>query len=153
MGKELLKFMRHQLILMLSLIFVLFLTSCGGKKIQMTCGISEVSQVGINHLQPLINAMELYKKDTGKYPIGVDLAPKYIDKIPVIISGGEEYYDKSKFNILKHENLGGSSGINSDDGSYYSIEFLTQDDRFCLLGGRNNICEYTSDRSFWNCHQ
>ncbi len=145
--------MKHQPAICLLLIIFLLFGSCGGKKIQTTCEISEAAQIGIDHLQPLIDAMEQYKKDNGKYPVGIDLAPKYIDKVPIISSGGEEYYDKSKFNILKHDKLGASSGVNSDDGSYFNIEFTTKDERICLLGGRNNICEYSSDSPSWNCHQ
>lgn len=145
--------MKQLLIVPLMLILILLVNSCGGKKIKVTCKISEVAQVAINHLQPLINAMEQYKKDNGQYPVGVELAPKYIDKIPVIIDSGEEYYDKSKFNILIHDKLGRSSGHNSEDGNYFTVEFLTTDDRICLLGGRNNICEYTSKTKEWGCYQ
>ena len=143
---------KYQFIIKLLLV-VVFLSGCNGKKIQINCEISEASRIGMRHLQPLIDAMEQYKNDTGKYPVRVDLAPKYIDKIPVIISEGEEYYDKSKFRVLKRENLGRSSGISSEDGSYYSVEFLTTDDQICLLGGRNNICEYTSQTKQWSCYQ
>ena len=126
--------------------------SCGGRKFQFVCGISEVSQIGINHLQPLVDAMEQYKKDNGRYPVGIDIAPRYIDKIPIISSGGEQYYDESHFNVLKHEKLSGGIGVSSDDGSYFSLKFTPIDDRICLMG-RNNICEYRSDTKQWGCYQ
>ncbi len=144
--------MKHQLVICLLLIAALFCNNCGSK-IQLKCGISAASQIGIDHLQPLIDAMEQYKKDNGKYPANFNLVPKYIDKIPIIISGDESSYDQSKFNILKNGQLGGSSRVSSEDGSYFSMQFLTKDDRTCLLGGENNMCEYSSDKPFWNCQQ
>lgn len=139
-------------ITVLALIEILLLTSCEGKKLKLVCGVSETSQIGINHLQPLVDAMERYKKDNGKYPIGVSLIPKYIDKIPVI-SSTPGVYDESTYKVLQNERVGNSSGNVSEDGSYFRIEFLVRDDRICITLGRNNICEYTSERPVWNCHQ
>lgn len=128
-----------------------FLVSCS-KKIHISCGISEASQIGINHLQPLVDAMEKYKTDNGKYPVEVDISPKYIDKIPIISSGDDVQYDESKFNVLKNKELRGAIGTNSPDGNYFSLRFTTDDDRICLTG-KANICEYTSKTKQWICYQ
>lgn len=128
-----------------------FLVSCS-KKIHISCGISEASQIGINHLQPLVDAMEKYKTDNGKYPAEVAISPKYIDKIPIISSGDDVQYDESKFNVLKNKELHGAIGTSGQDGNYFSLRFTTDDDRICLIG-KANICEYTSETKQWRCYQ
>jgi hypothetical protein len=136
----------------LIIIFVFSTNSCGEKKLSFNCGISNVSQKGINHMQSLIDALEEYKTQNGRYPQYFnDLVPKYTKKIPMIgnerIVPGSPVYDH-----FIDENLGDSFSTISDDGSYFSIKFLPKDGRFCLMG-KNNICEYTSDTKKWGCYQ
>jgi hypothetical protein len=135
-------------------LFFCFITilnsSCGGKSVQLSCGLSEASQLGINHLQPFVDAMEKYKVDEGKYPKnGLELIPKYLDKVPVIAIGGMVLYDP-QVDVLKTDKI--SSYNASFDGDSFSIEFYPKDDRICLLGGRNNVCEYTSNTKKWGCY-
>jgi hypothetical protein len=144
--------MKHRISLITLIITTAFFTnSCGGK-FQFVCGVSDVSQIGINHLQPLVVAMEEYKKDNGRYPeYGTDLIPKYLNKVPVLASN-DESYDESKVDVLRNERLGSDKAIFEKDGSNFSLSFYPTDDRFCLTG-RNNICEYTSDTKKWGCYQ
>lgn len=123
-----------------------------GEKFSAACGVSEISQTGINFVQPTIQAMEQYRKDNGKYPNDVfDLVPKYIEKIPIVLYEKGEV-DETKYNILIHEKLrGGVPRIYPNENSF-SIEFTPTDDRVCLTG-RNNLCEYSSVNKSWNCHQ
>jgi hypothetical protein len=131
---------------------ILMLTACGSRDFHFQCGISDVSKLGINHLQPFVEAMEKYKTDKGHYPkYGTDLVPGYIDKVPTLASENETF-DETKINVLRNDKLGSDKSRFADDGSYFSIEFLPKDDRFCLMG-KNNICEYTSDTKKWGCYQ
>jgi hypothetical protein len=139
---------------LLILSVVCLLISCEAEKIQISCGISEVSKVGINHLQPLADAMEKYKSDNNRYPESFEeLLPKYISKIPIIATGKEESIDTLKFDVLINEKLFPGLKIIENDGSYFKLEFIPTDNRICLLGGRNNICEYTSEKKQWGCYQ
>jgi hypothetical protein len=137
----------------LILIFIFIISCCGTKRVVLTCDISQDSQKAINHMQPLINALEKYKTENGKYPQYFnDLVPKYTENVPMI--GNEKMTPGSPiFDHLVNEKLGNSTANITDNESKYYIEFTTIDDRICLLGGRNNICEYSSDKPFWNCHQ
>ena len=88
--------------------------------------------------------MEKYKDDTGRYPENVtDLIPRYIEKIS-IINFSSEGFDQTKYDVLQSEKLQASGPFINDNGNYFSIRLLPKDDRICLLGGKNNICEYTS---------
>ena len=98
--------------------------------------------------------MEKYKGDNGSYPKNaLELVPNYIDKIPIIINADENLDDEAKYNILKLDKLRGGVPWTADDGNYFEIKFYSEDDRTCLLGGRNNLCEYSSRNPSWNCHQ
>jgi len=104
-------------------------------------------------MQSLIVALEEYKTENGRYPQYFnELIPKYIQRIPMVgnerIVPGSPVYDH-----LIDEKLGDSFSTISDDGSYFSIKFPPKDNRICLLGGRNNICEYTSETKKWDCYQ
>ena len=146
--------MKYQILFFSSILAAILLTnSCGGGKYKFVCGISDISQIGINHLQPLTDAMEKYKNDNGRYPKSFrDLIPKYLEKIPIISSGGEENVDESIFDVLKHDKIKRDIGSLDSNGSYFKLAFIPTDDRICLMG-RNNICEYSSERPFWDCHQ
>jgi hypothetical protein len=143
--------------MIVGLLYILILSNtCTSRPIQLTCGICETAQIGINHFQPLVDALEKYRVDNLRYPSDLrELVPKYIDKISIIL-GKEvppEVGNEPIYNVLRHEKLGNKLSYQDDQGRVFSLGFLTQDDRICLLGGRNNICEYSSDRPFWNCHQ
>ena len=134
-------------------ICAVFTTNSCNREIQFSCGLSEASQFGINHLQPFVDAMEKYKDDNGRYPKnGLKLIPKYIDKLPVIALDGMKY-DETTSKVIKTDQIYRDSGSFTEDGSYYSVSFYPKDDRICLLGGRNNICEYTSQTKEWGCYQ
>ncbi len=103
-------------------------------------------------MQPFVEAMEKYKADNGRYPkYGTDLIPKYIDKVPTIADENEAF-DETKVKILRNDKISGDKANFADDGSYFSLKFNPKDDRICLAG-RNNICEYTSDKKQWGCFQ
>ena len=130
----------------------IFLASCGAKEVHFSCGISEVTQTGINHLKSLVDAMEKYKNDKGKYPEQViDLIPSYIDKIPVVTHYADGF-DNSKFDVLQSDELQASGPLIGTGGSYFVLRLYPKDDRICLFG-RNNICEYTSETGRWGCYQ
>ncbi len=137
----------------LTLFFIFSTISCKEKNAELTCNVSQYSQKAISHLQPLIVALEKYKMENGRYPPYFnDLVPKYTQKIPMI--GNEKITPGSPiFNHLVDKKLGDSLANIADDGNSYYIYFTTKDDRICLLGGRNNICEYSSENPVWNCHQ
>ena len=144
--------MKYLIALALSVTIVCSVISSCSRKVQIVCGISEVSQMGIDFVQPTIVAMERYKEDNGEYPKDIfNLVPKYIDKIPIVLHSKEDV-DESKYNILIHEKLRGGVPRIEDDAGYFSIEFIPTDDRICLTG-RNNICEYRSDTKQWGCYQ
>ena len=137
----------------LIVVVTLVTSSCGTKTVSLTCSISQTSQKAINHMQPLVDALEKYKADNGQYPQYFnDLVPKYTQRIPMIgnekMTPGSPVYDH-----LVDEKLGSSTANIADDRNSFYIEFTTVDDRICLLGGRNNICEYTSETKQWNCYQ
>lgn len=135
------------------LTFLVFTSSCTTNEAHFSCGIGSVSQEGINHLQPLIEAMENYKKDNGSYPASyTDLIPKYLTRVPVINSGGVEEIDETKFFVLKSDSIYRDVGVLAKDGTYFKLVFIPKDDRTCLFG-RNNICEYSSNDPRWDCHQ
>ena len=144
--------MKHKIVsFFLPATLCLLVVACGGKY-QAECGISEVSQRGIDFVQPTIDAMERYKKDNGKYPADVfELTPRYIDKIPIVLHS-KQGVDETKYKILVEEKLRGGVPRTVSDGSRFSVEFISNDERACLTG-RNNICEYSSENPFWNCHQ
>ena len=151
------KYKPSQYIRIKPLLIICFLAfvnnSCGGKSLHFTCGFSEVSQTGINHLQPFIDAMEKYKVDNGKYPkLGTQLIPQYLDKIPVI-SSEKNVFDESQVKVLRNDKIWKDEATLAEDGSYFSLRFYPRDDRICLFGGRNNICEYTSESKQWGCYQ
>jgi hypothetical protein len=139
------------------LIFICFVTiinnSCGNENVHFSCGFSEASQIGINHLQPFVDAMEKYKIDVGKYPQnGLELIPKYLSKVPTIAIKGM-ILDDIRVDVLKTDKIDSYKTSFADDGRSFSIEFFPKDDRTCLLGGRNNVCEYRSETKQWGCYQ
>lgn len=145
--------MKDIIFTILIFLIILPLISCGGKEIHLTCGISEVSQTGINHIQPFIDAMEKYKKDRGNYPAQeTDLIPSYISKIPMIVRHDSEEFDKTKYNILQTDKIEESGPFIEKDGSSFFIRLYPKDERICFLG-RNNVCEYTSETKRWGCYQ
>jgi hypothetical protein len=129
-------------------------SSCTSQKVKFVCGLSETSQIGINHLQPLVDVMERYKIDYGTYPTPntKDLIPKYIDKIPILNCSGSVAGILPIHNVLENEKLCEAQNTFAEDGSYFSIKFFVSDDRICLTGGKNNYCEYTSDTKKWSCY-
>lgn len=137
----------------LFLCFLIFSTaSCEKRNFYLSCNISEISQIGINHFQPFIEAMEKYKIDKGKYPnTGTDLIPDYLDKIPVIAIRGM-VLDDPRVKVLKNDKITNYKAFFADGGAYFSVSFYPEDDRICLTG-RNNICEYTSETKQWGCYQ
>lgn len=142
---------RRNVSLIPTLIFLLFVASCGEKS-AVVCGISDVSQKGINFVQPTIEALEKYKRDNGKYPADVfQLMPAYIDKIPIVLHE-KAGVDETKYKILVEEKLKGGVPRTAADGKSYSVEFIPSDERMCATG-RNNICEYSSEKPFWDCHE
>ena len=147
--------MKGSLITIVLLFFVALSNACVSRKVQFVCGINETSQIGINHLQPLVDALEKYKVDNGRYPSDWrTLVPKYIDKIPVIL-GAEVSPDIGNspiYKVLRHEKLSSKLTHQDAQGQEFKLGFFTQDDRICLVG-RNNICEYTSETKEWNCYQ
>jgi hypothetical protein len=147
--------MRKSFLSIILLLLIILNNSCTLRPIHLTCGISETAQIGINHLQPFVDAMEKYKADNGRYPAKPweDLIPKYIDKIPILNCTVSDAGMLPIHKVLENKKICESLGALEKDGSYFRFAFTTTDDRICLLGGRNNICEYSSDRPFWNCHQ
>ena len=81
--------------LILIIIFIFLGNSCQ-QKLRLACEISEFSQLGINHFNPLVEAMEKYKGDLGHYPEGdiSILIPKYINRIPIVPLIKEEVDEK-----------------------------------------------------------
>jgi hypothetical protein len=138
------------------LLLIISTNSCERGKVKIVCGISETAQIGINHLQPVIVALEKYKADHGKYPTAgtTDFVPKYIDKVPIIlgVNASPVLENESIYKILRHEKLWSMPTLADDTGQTFHIGFYTQDDRFCLTG-RNNICEFKSGWTQWRCHQ
>jgi hypothetical protein len=133
-------------------VFPLLLSACGNQ-VYFSCRVSEVSQLGIDHINPVVDALERYKNDSGKYPKNaLDLVPQYIDKIPIIINSNENLDDESKYNSLVNEKIRGGAPWIADGGDYFEIKFYSKDDRICLAGGKNNFCEYTSETKKWNCY-
>ena len=147
------KFKRTIFLITIICLACLFSTSCN-RRIYFVCGIGEVAQTGINHFQPLIDALEKYKTDHGKYPTEdtVDFVPKYIDRIPVLDCTGTKPGILTTDNVLKDKRLCGGIGKSSDDENNFSIKFYPEDNRICLMG-RNNICEYSSESKKWSCYQ
>jgi hypothetical protein len=138
------------------LLMIISTNSCARGKVKIVCGISETAQIGINHLQPLVDALEKYKADHGKYPTAdtKDFVPKYIDRIPIILNAGvsKEIGNAPIFNALRHEKLESMSTLPDETGQTFNIGFYTKDDRFCLTG-KNNICEFKSGYTQWRCYQ
>lgn len=138
----------------LVLFLALLICSACTKQLKITCGIGEVAQRGINHLQPMIDAMERYKADHGKYPTAdtTDFAPQYIKKIPILscVPPSSEISPIAEF--IEDEDLCSSTSTSEKDGSSFMVKFYPNDERLCLLGGRNNICEYTSETKEWKCY-
>ena len=135
-----------------TIVFLLLFNGCN-QKINFTCGISETSQTAISHIQPVIEAMEKYKNDTGRYPKNaLDLIPNYIDKVPIIIHKREVLDNTNKYNVLVREELRGGVPWITESGDYFEIKFYSIDNRTCLMG-RNNICEYSSESKKWSCYQ
>lgn len=145
--------MQIKIISFLIIVGAVFTIACQ-KTVKVSCEISEISRIGIDHFQPLVYAMEKYKTDNGNYPpkdISL-LIPKYIDKIP-LIPYSKDGIDENKFNTLRNERIESGSATVDENGRSFSITFYPKDERICLLGGRNNICEYTSDKKQWGCYQ
>ena len=140
----------------LLLVFItlfLFFNGCS-KKMNFTCGISEISQIGMNHIQPVIDAMEKFKNDTGKYPKNaLDLIPKYIDQVPIIVHKPETLDNANEYNVLVKDDLRGGVPWIPENRDYFEIEFYSIDNRTCFIGGRNNICKYRSEKKQWSCYQ
>lgn len=134
------------------IVLVLYISSC--QRVNIKCEISETAQIGINHFQPLIDAMEKYKDDNGNYPTPKtnNFVPQYIEKIPILNCSGSQSGILPIHNVLEDKRLCSSPNAFKEDGSYFKIQFYVKDDRICLLGGRNNICEYTSETKKWKCY-
>lgn len=139
----------------LSLLIVLLLTnSCVSKRIKLSCGIGGTAQRGINYVQPMIDAMERYKADHGKYPTEdvKDFVPQYIDKIPTFNCTGSKLETSPTANVIQDKDLCRLTGGTEEDGQSFTVRFYPNDEHICLLSARNNICEYTSETKQWNCY-
>jgi hypothetical protein len=137
------------------LLLIISANSCERGKVKIVCGINETSQIGIDHLQPLVNALEKYKADNGKYPSDWRvLAPNYIDRIPIILNAGvsKEIGNEPIYNALRHNKLESMQTLSDETGQTFDVGFYTEDDRFCLTG-KNNICEFKSGWTQWRCYQ
>jgi hypothetical protein len=141
----------NKIIFVILFVTILSNISCKLGSVNFSCDIGENAKLGISYLQPLAEAMENYKTDNNKYPKYFnDLVPKYISEIPTISLTLPE---TPEWKIIRDERLGSSMSNISDNGGYFDIRFSPTDERICLLGGRNNICEYTSDTKRWGCFQ
>jgi hypothetical protein len=148
--------MKKLIFITMLLILVISTNSCERGKVKVVCGISETAQIGINHLQPLVDALEKYKADHGKYPTSdtKDFIPKYIDRLPIILNSvvSKEIGSEPIYNVLRHAKLESKTTSTDETGQTFELGFYTKDDRFCLTG-RNNICEFRSEWNEWRCYR
>lgn len=138
----------------LLLVTILFTNNCGGQRVNLMCdpGEGEAAQAGQRFFQPLIDALEQYKAETGNYPNAMyELVPKYIDKVPDLREQERTPDEQSKVNnISPHSNIGGSSIAVRPDEKRFVITFYFYENKFCLLG-TGGRCEFYSGGSRWQC--
>jgi hypothetical protein len=146
--------MKKFVFIVVLLLMIISTNSCERGKVKIVCGINETSQIGINHLQPLVDALEKYKADHGKYPTAdtKDFVPNYIDKIPIFNCAGSKAGILPIHKVLENEKLCSMPTLPDDTGQTFHMGFYTKDDRFCLTG-KNNICEFKSGYTQWRCYQ
>jgi hypothetical protein len=114
-----------KLILITVFVFAFIANNCGDKP-----GEGEVAKRGYASAQPVIEALDKYKQETGKYPdTWVKLIPKFINEVPKDGNG-------LRYSYLYNESK-----------NLYVIEFTY--DGSGVLGVTE--CSYRSNTKSWSC--
>ncbi len=110
----------------------------------IVCYHEEIIETGKNYYKPLIESLEKYKTDNGKYPEKLSqLTPKYTS--PQVITDEDTYNsgDLPSEIELRFE------ALNPDQNSYV-IKFDFRSKEGCYLS-KSGECRFYSDTKSWNC--
>jgi len=107
---------------------LLFSYSAGRKGLGCNLDNEQGAQAGMKHFQPLINAVEQYKTEHGRYPENIELVNQNV------LGNGQGF---------PNEKITGANVNLKADQHYFTITFFFDNDYVCLLGQARK-CTYAS---------